>query len=226
MRLLTAVARALVVAAAIVVGGVVAGVVVGTIASVTVHGAVESRQQAESLARKITLITQQGATESKAGDSKVGDSKVVLRRTEVTQDELNSWFTFRGRQYLPVGVSNPTVTMIGNGSMRGAATLDLETIGKKRSKDGGMLDLWSYLGGKVPVTVTGTLRAHDGRGKFDMESAQVAGVPVPKALLQELVSLYASSPSQPNGVSLDDSFELPARIRSIDVGRGQLVVVQ
>ncbi len=213
MRLQTAVARALIVAA-------VAGAA-GTAATVTVQGAVESRQQAESLARKITLITQHGATESK-----VGDSRVALRRTEVTQDELNSWFTFRGRQYLPVGVSKPTVTMIGNGSMRGAATLDLETIGKKRSKDGGMLDLWSYLGGKVPVTVTGTLRAQDGRGQFDMESAHVAGVPVPKALLQELVSLYASSPTQPNGVSLDESFELPARIRSIDVGRGQLVVVQ
>jgi hypothetical protein len=189
--------------------------------AVTVSGAVESRQQAESLVRKITLITQQGAAASKPGES-----KVELRRTEVTQDELNSWFIFRGRQYLPVGLSDPTVTMIGNGAMRGAATLDLETIGKKRSKDGGMLDLWSYLGGKVPVTVTGTLRAHDGRGQFDMQSAQVAGVPVPKALLQELVSLYASSPTQPNGVSLDESFELPARIRSIDVGRGQLVVVQ
>jgi hypothetical protein len=116
--------------------------------------------------------------------------------------------------------------MIGEGTMRGVATIDLEAIGKRKSKGGGALDVWSYLGGKVPVAVTGTLRARDGRGQFEMTSAEVAGVPVPKALVQELVSAYASSPDQPKSISLDSPFELPARIRQIDVGRGQLVVVQ
>ena len=109
--------------------------------------------------------------------------------------------------------------------MRGVATVDLEALGKRRAT-GGALDIWSYLGGKVPVAVTGTLRAHDGRGQFEMKSAEVAGVPVPKALVQELVSIYASSPEEKKPISLDSSFELPAKIRSIDVGRGQLVVVQ
>jgi hypothetical protein len=59
-----------------------------------------------------------------------------------------------------------------------------------------------------------------------MKSAEVAGVPVPKALVQELVSVYTSSPDDKKPVSLDSSFELPAKIRSIDVGRGALVVVQ
>ena len=59
-----------------------------------------------------------------------------------------------------------------------------------------------------------------------MQSAEVAGVPVPKALVQELVSVYTSRRRLEEPISLDSPFELPAQIRSIDVGRGQLVVVQ
>lgn len=186
-----------------------------TAAAVTLHGAAATRQQADSLAKKITMITQRGAQAPTS----------VARRTEVSEDEVNSWFAFRGRPFLPEGVTNPNVTMIGDGTMRGVATVDLEALGKRRAT-GGALDIWSYLGGKVPVAVTGTLRAHDGRGQFEMKSAEVAGVPVPKALVQELVSIYASSPEEKKPISLDSSFELPAKIRSIDVGRGQLVVVQ
>jgi len=143
----------------------------------------------------------------------------------VTQDELNSWFLYRGPQYLPAGVTNANVTIIGNGTMKGAALIDLETLGKKRST-GGVLDFWSLLGGRVPVSVTGTLTTKDGRGRFDMQSAEMAGVPVPKALLQEIVTMYAGTPDHPGGISLDESFALPANIQHIDVGRGQLVVVQ
>jgi len=108
--------------------------------------------------------------------------------------------------------------------MRGVATVDLEALGKRKSRGGGMLDLWSYLGGKVPIAVTGTLRAQDGRGRFEMQSAEVGGLPVPKALVQELVSAYTADDGK--SISLDSSFDLPAGIQSIDVGRGQLVVVQ
>jgi hypothetical protein len=200
---------------------VVASLVLVTAAVVALHARVSSpleaaaaatRQQADSLARKISQITQQGAAKPAPG----------ARRTEVSEDEVNSWFVYRGRPYLPAGVSNPSVNMLGDGTMRGVATVDLEAIGRRKSRGGGMLDLWSYLGGKVPIAVTGTLRTQDGRGRFDMQSAEVAGLPVPKALVQELVSAYTAD----DKVSLDSSFELPARIQYINVGRGQLVVVQ
>jgi hypothetical protein len=184
-------------------------------AAATLRAATASRQHADSLARKITQITQRGAQGPASG----------VRRTEVSEDEVNSWFVFRGRPYLPEGVTNPNVTMLGDGTMRGVATVDLEGLGRRRSKGGG-LDLWSYLGGKVPVAVTGTLRARDGRGQFEMKAAEVAGVPVPKALVQELLSMYTATPDQKKPIGLESSFELPARIQSIDVGRGQLVVVQ
>jgi hypothetical protein len=186
-----------------------------TAAAATVHGAAATRQQADSLARKITQITQRGGQTA---------TPTAVRRTEVSEDEVNSWFVYRGQPYLPDGVTNPSITMMGDGTMRGAVTVDLESVGKKKSSGGGLNPL-SYLG-KVPVEVTGTLRAHDGRGQFEMKSAEVAGVPVPKAIVQQLLSYYASSPDDKKPISLDASFELPAKIRSIDVGRGQLVVVQ
>jgi hypothetical protein len=51
-------------------------------------------------------------------------------------------------------------------------------------------------------------------------------VPIPKLVLQEIVSYYSKSETRPAGISLDDEFELPARIREIQVGRGQAIVVQ
>ena len=176
---------------------------------------VESRQAADALSKKIAAITQRGID----GRKGTPPSSVTL-----TQDELNSWFTFRSTRYLPAGVSKPSVALIGGGSMRGAATLDLEAVARKRS--GNPLDPLSYLFGRVPVTVTGTLRARDGMGRFDVQSAELAGIPVPKTILQELLSYYATSPEQPDGIRLDDAFALPANIQRIDVAPGQMVVVQ
>jgi hypothetical protein len=76
------------------------------------------------------------------------------------------------------------------------------------------------------VTATGILRASNGIGRFELESATVGGVPIPKWLLQEIVSHYSKSSEHPAGISLDDPFELPARIREILVQRGLAIVVQ
>jgi hypothetical protein len=174
----------------------------------------ESRQAADALSKKIAAITQKGNQGSKGSPSSV----------TLTQDELNSWFVYRSPRYLPAGVSKPTVALIGQGSMRGTATLDLEAVARKRSKN--PFDPLSYLFGRVPVTVTGVLRTRNGMGRFDVQAADVAGIPVPKTILQELLSYYASSPEQPDGIQLDEAFALPANIQRIDVAPGQMVVVQ
>ena len=207
MRFRTAVASTLLLTAAAVI-------LLARVSGPLAAAGAASRQEADALARKISQITKRGADAARPG----------VRRTEVTESEVNSWFVFRGRPYLPDGVTEPRVNMLGSGSMRGVATVDLEALGKRKSRGGGMLDLWSYLGGKVPIAVTGTLRAQDGRGRFEMQSAEVGGLPVPKALVQELVSAYTADDGK--SISLDSSFDLPAGIQSIDVGRGQLVVVQ
>jgi hypothetical protein len=76
------------------------------------------------------------------------------------------------------------------------------------------------------VTATGVLKTSNGIGRFQLESAAVGGIPVPKILLQEIVSYYSRTPDKPSGIGLDDPFALPARIREIQVERGQAIIVQ
>jgi hypothetical protein len=188
-------------------------------ALVPLHAATVSRQNADVFAKKIVQIQQQGV------QAQSDARRTSERRTPVTEDELNSWFAYRAQPVLPAGLSQPQVTIVGQGKVAGQATVDLETIGKRRST-GGTFDPWSYLGGRVPVTVNGILHTQNGRGRFELQSAEVSGVPVPKTLLQELLSYYSRTPEFPNGVSLDEAFELPASIDKIELGQGQAVIVQ
>jgi len=187
---------------------------------VTLQGADTSRQQAETFLKKVAII-QQGGTSS----SESATRAAAARRTAVTEGELNSWFAYNAPAALPQGLSEPKMTLIGNGKVMGGATVDLEAVGKKRGS-GGALDVWSYLGGRVPVTVTGVLHSKDGQGRFELETAEVSGVPVPKALLQEMIASYSRSAARPQGLKLDDPFALPLKIKQIEVGAGQAVVVQ
>ena len=52
------------------------------------------------------------------------------------------------------------------------------------------------------------------------------GVPIPKPFLQELLSYYSRNDDYPNGINMDDPFELPADIERIDVGEGRAVIIQ
>lgn len=152
-------------------------------------------------------------------------SGAPAKRTTFSEGELNSWLAFDGSERLPVGVTDPGVTLLGDGRAQGRAVVDLELMGKKRGS-GGLLDPWSYLGGRVPVVATGVVRTDAGVGRFALESAQVSGITVPKWLLQEMVSFYAKSPSRPRGISLDDPFALPVGIENLEVRQGQAVVIQ
>lgn len=175
-----------------------------------------SPQQADAFARKLAVISAQSALASRAS---------TARRTPVTEDEVNSWFAYRGQSLLPMGMSEPQLAIIGNGKVSATATLDLDTIARQR-RSGAVLDPWNLVGGRVPVMVSGVLRTQNGHGQFDVEETTVSGIPVPRSMLQELVSYYSRSANDPNGIRLDDQFELPANIRQIEVGQGQAVVIQ
>lgn len=185
------------------------------VAFIPLDAATVSKQNADTFARKIALIQRQAEARERVG----------ARRTALTEDELNSWFTFSAQPLLPAGVSQAQVNIIGGGRVMGQAVVDLDSVAKRRAT-GATLDPWSFVGGKVPISVTGVLQARDGMGKFDVQSAAISGVPVPATLLQELLTYYSRSPERPQGVRLDAPFALPANIRQIDVGEGQAVVVQ
>ena len=184
------------------------------IVAATLQAADTSRPQADTFVKKIAIINQH-AEQSASG----------ARRTTLTENEVNSWFAFRAQPLLPPGLTQPKVTIVGNGKLMGSATVDLEAIGKQRGS-GGSLDVWSYLGGRLPLSVTGVLHTQNGQGRFELQAADISGVPVPKTLLQELLSYYTRTQEKPQGLRLDDPFTLPANIKQIEVGQAQAVVVQ
>jgi hypothetical protein len=182
------------------------------------HAATVSRQSAEDFSQKVALIQQQGESASA--------ERVGARRTRLTEDELNSWFMYRAQPVLPAGVSQPQITIVGEGRVAGQATIDLDAVAKRRSSGGGAFDPLSLIGGKVPVSVSGILHTRDGQARFEVQRAEMSGIPVPVTVLQEVLTYYSRSDERPQGVRLDDVFALPANIRQIEVGQGQAVVVQ
>jgi hypothetical protein len=174
-----------------------------------------SQQSADAFSDKMARIQRQGETRQGSG----------MRRTPISEDEVNSWFVHRAQPVLPRGVAQPQLTIVGQGRLSGQAVVDLEAIGRRRSS-GGLFDPWSLLGGRVPVAVTGVLHTRDGMGQFQVEEARLAGIPMPAGMLQDLLVYYSRSPERPQGVRLDDPFTLPASIRQIEIGPGQAVVVQ
>jgi hypothetical protein len=183
------------------------------------HAATVSRQSAEDFSQKIALIQRQGETAT-------AQSAGAARRTRLTEDELNSWFLYGAQPVLPAGVSEPQITIVGEGRLAGQATIDLDAVAKRRSSGGGVFDPLSLIGGKVPVSVNGILHTRDGQARFEVQRAEMSGIPVPVTVLQEVLTYYSRSDERPQGVRLDDVFSLPANIRQIEVGQGQAVVVQ
>lgn len=175
---------------------------------------VVSRRDAARLQAKLDRITKFGP----------GSRRAALRTT-VSEVELNSYLQYELDDRLPPGISEPWVSIVGDGRLSGRATVDLGAVGEQR-KSGGALDPFSYLTGRLPLLATGVLRTKEGVGNFALESVSISGVPVPKWMLQEVVNYYSRSSARPEGVTIEKPFALPAGIREIEVGRGQAVVIQ
>jgi hypothetical protein len=171
--------------------------------------------------RDAQLLKQKVATIQSHAD---GASRVP-RRTTVTESEVNSYLVFEAKEQLPAGVVEPWVTIVGTGRLSGRAVVDLDAVRRQKNPTS-LLDPMNYLTGRLPVTATGVLTTSNGVGHFQLESASVSSVPIPKLLLQEIVSYYSRTTEKPSGISLDDPFALPSRIREIQVQRGQAIIVQ
>jgi hypothetical protein len=173
-----------------------------------------SKRDAELLKQKVATITAFGDRPSKE-----------LRRTAVTESEVNAYLGYDGRAQLPTGVVDPAVSILGTGRLSGRAVVDLDAVRRAKTSKS-WFDPTNYLTGRLPVTATGRLETGDGVGRFELESASVGGVPVPKLLLQEIVGHYSRTHENPSGINIDDPFALPARIREIQVERGHAIIVQ
>jgi hypothetical protein len=190
------------------------GVIVSVPILLTAADVQRTRADADQLLRKIALIATHGLSAQKKS-----------LRTHVTESELNSFLEFHARSEIPAGVLEPVVTIEEAGRLRGRALVDLDEVKKAQAGAGGF-GVLSMLSGRVPVEAVGTLNATNGVAQFHLEQAIVSGVPVPKALLQQVVSYYSRTPENPEGIDLEAPFPLPANIRQIETLRGQAIIVQ
>ena len=171
-------------------------------------------QLADAFEKKIVLVQKQAELKS-----------AKPRSTPFTQAETNSYLKYKAGDLLPTGLMEPELTMVGEGRVTGRAVVDLDVVRKKQSS-GGWLDPTSYLTGKLPVTASGRIVTWDGKGKFELESAEVSGLPIPKSFLAQMVNYFTRTADNPQGSSIDDTFELPAEIRRIDVAASRWTVHQ
>lgn len=175
-----------------------------------------SKQDADAFDAKLTRIVEQGKAVPRGG--------AAPRTTQVSEREVNAYFQYHLKEEIPVGIVDPVVSALGNDRLSGRAIVDLDAVRKQKQR--GWTDPMGYLSGRLPVTATGTLTTRNGVGRFNLESAEISGVTVPKSLLQELVSYYSKTPENPAGFNMDDEFELPSGTREIRVGKAQATVVQ
>ncbi len=192
---------------------IASGLLVVVLAASMTASARWSRADADAFHGKMVQIATHGLAEKRPS-----------RKTTLLEREVNAYISVHGKSELPAGVVDPTVTILPDGRLTGRATVDLDAV--RTSQDRGMLSPWTLLRGQLPVEAIGILRTQKGVGAFTLESAYVGGVPVPKAILQELVTYYSRSESQPKGINIEAPFQLPANILEIRTSQGQALVVQ
>jgi hypothetical protein len=184
----------------------VGGVLTGAAANLT-------PQLADVFEKKVQLV------------QKNADEGAKPLSTSFTEPETNSYLKFKAGSLLPTGLTEPVLTMEGQGRVSGTAVVDLDVVRQKQSS-GGWLDPTSYLTGRLPVAAAGKVVTADGKGRFELERAEISGLPLPKSLLEQLVRFFTRTADNPKGSSVDDTFDLPAGIRRIDVDKGQFTVHQ
>jgi hypothetical protein len=175
-----------------------------------------TRQEADRFQGKLLRIVEVGNRPS----ARAARQQV----TQLTDAEVTAFLRHHARDQVPVGIVDPTLIALGEGRVGGRAVVDLDAV--RAQKQRGWLDPLSYMTGKLPLSATGRLVTQAGVGRFQLESAEISGVAVPKTLLQELLTYYSRTPDDPDGINMDDPFELPSRIREIRVGKGEATVIQ
>ena len=145
--------------------------------------------------------------------------------TTFTQAETNSYLKFNAGGLLPTGLTEPELTMHGENRVSGKAVVDLDVVRRKQGS-GGWFDPTSYLTGKLLVTAAGRVITADGKGRFELERAEIGGLPLPPSFLNQMVIFFTRTADNPNGSSMNDVFELPAQIQRIDSKQGSFTVYQ
>ncbi|HET7009070.1 MAG TPA: hypothetical protein VFK65_26495 [Candidatus Binatia bacterium] len=150
---------------------------------------------------------------------------VPATTTRFSESELNSILNGQIADWIPNGLSEPQVRLLGNDrfSLRVIVDIDEFKRRRKRPQSAGPLNFFS---GKLPALVRGELISSDGKGQFKLQSTEVNGIPLPPALALELLSTHTKTRRRPEGFDIQKPFDLPVKIRQLQITPNELVVIQ
>jgi hypothetical protein len=199
--------RALVVAALIGTAPIwCASEVVSAVQAVPGAAAPATPSPADRMHQKLEAIVRFGAI-----------PRLETQSTVIEEGEVNAYLQQYLREEIPPGITSPTLQILGDNRLSATATLDLDAMNASRPPSEGF-DPIRVLRGSLNAKVSGRLVTENGSGRFELESAELGGIPLPRALVSQLVSRY--------DVNIDDPFDLPSSIREIRVEPGQVTVLQ
>jgi len=173
-----------------------------------------TRAEGDSMERKLASITERGLLPAERLAPQV--------KTTFSDRELNAYLMFNGQSRLPVGLREPRVTVPAANRFDGRAVVDLDEV--RKSKDYGFLGL--LLQGVHELKISGTFSGSNGKGVVHISAASLDGVSVPQSLVDTLVNHFSKTPDMPGGFQLDKPFDLPSRIRTLQMQSGMVTVVQ
>ena len=145
-------------------------------------------------------------------------------RTTFTDREMNAYLQVEGPSFLPTGIADPQVSTGEGGRVTARATIDLDAV--RLSQPRGLLDPLAFVRGAVEVAATGFIVAGNGSGTAVSNPPRSQALPYRSASREEVLRFYTRTPERPQGFSLDDTFDLPAQIRSVTVDAGRVTVTQ
>ena len=149
-----------------------------------------SKQDAERFQSKLTQIVEFGNAAPRAAAAKP-------RAIPVTDAEVNSYLRYMAADQIPAGIVEPLLNALGEGRVSGRAVVDLDAVRKQKQR--GWLDPVNYLSGRLPVTAAGILITKDGKGQFQLESAEISGRDGPQggpAGARQLLLAHAREPGR------------------------------
>lgn len=151
-------------------------------------------------------------------------SSDVAKYYDATQSSINSFFHFKGSDFLPHGVHGLKCELLGEGRVFANVTVGVEEVLSRVESD--VLGVLRFLKGHVEISVMFSVSAEKRIGQVTLESVRIGSIAIPSSILVTLIRSYTRSDEVPNGFDLESRFSLPHGLERMQVDKGVVSVVQ
>ena len=147
------------------------------------------------------------------------DSPNLPATTRFTEDEVNSYLYYNTQ--LPRGVSKLNVSFLP-GTVSGSAEVNFDSLTASSPADESPSMLGYLLRGSHTIASEGSLSAANGVARFELRSASIDDIPLPRPLVDFLIDSYLKRRFP--GLDIDSPFRLPPTVDSVRIGQGNVDV--